>query len=62
MSMEYSHREDKHIDTDYVEVYYLTNGDCISMDNDSALLSAYKEGLISKTAMVEELEFDENDL
>jgi hypothetical protein len=52
MSMVYSHTQDKHIDTDFTEVYELSNGDVVEMDNDEALLGAMDKGLISEDELM----------
>ena len=58
MSIEYSSFQDKHIDTDKTEVYTLSNGDVIEMDDGESLLAAFDEGLISHDEMLL-LGFDE---
>jgi hypothetical protein len=52
MSVVYSHRTGKFIDTDEREVVSLLDGDCIEWDNDDALLEAFDDGLLSEEEML----------
>lgn len=62
MGVVYSNFSNKHINLDYDEVFELTNGDFISLNDTKSLLDAYYEGFISAYDMINELSFDEEDL
>jgi hypothetical protein len=61
MSIIYSHISGKHIDTDAHEVVELSNGDVIAMDDDTNLVEAFQNGLISADEMLC-IGFEQDDL